>query len=341
MNYATLLVEWLHDLGYTHCYFVAGGNIMHLLNAVRHRMRCVPFVHEVAAGIAAEYHNETRGNGGRAFVLVTAGPGVTNVLTAMAGAWLESRELLVLAGQVKRSDLARGKVRQRGIQEIDGVALAASISTRAEQIDDCWSRDRFRAAVLSGRTGRRGPVFLELPLDVQGAPVNRTALEELRNGESDDWMAPFIEAASAAVPQVVDLVRSAKRPVFLLGGGVSRQAAASLELELAQASVAIMTTWNGADRVAADDANYFGRPNTWGMRYANVLLQQADLVVAFGTRLGLQQTGFNWQGFAPGANVVQFDIDRAELEKGHPVVFFPVSGRYRARRYTDARSGRP
>ena len=104
MNHADQVMNWLRELGYTHCFFVAGGNSMHLLNSARQQMECVPFVHEVSAGIAAEYFNEARSEGQRAFVLVTAGPGMTNLVTALAGAYLESRELLVLGGQVKSSD---------------------------------------------------------------------------------------------------------------------------------------------------------------------------------------------------------------------------------------------
>jgi acetolactate synthase-1/2/3 large subunit len=327
MNYATLSLEWLHEFGYTHCFFVAGGNIMHLLNAARQRMTCIPFVHEVAAGIAAEYHNEARPGHGRAFVLVTAGPGVTNVLTAMAGAWLESRELLVLAGQVKRSDLATGGVRQRGIQEIDGVALAAPISIVAERLDEPWERRRLFAAVERGRTGRKAPVFLEYPLDVQGIPIeshDRELLEGTAPQASSSDLA--VRQAKTAAPEVLRRIRSAERPVLLIGGGVSRAVADLLAQPLRSASIAVMTTWNGADRVDSRNDNYFGRPNTWGMRYANVLIQQADLIVALGTRLGLQQTGFNWQAFAPEADVVQFDIDQAELQKGHPAVALPVAG---------------
>ena len=129
MKYSDVVVDWLCELGYTHCFFVAGGNIMHLLDGVRKRMTCVPFVHEVAAGIAVESFNESRSyDGPRAFAMVTAGPGLTNIITAMAGAWLESRELLVLGGQVKSTDLATLGLRQRGIQEIDGVALAAPVA---------------------------------------------------------------------------------------------------------------------------------------------------------------------------------------------------------------------
>ena len=105
-KYAEVVMGWLNDLGYTHCFFVAGGNIMHLLlDGARKTMTCIPTVHEVAAGIAVEYFNESQGEG-RAFALVTAGPGLTNIVTAIGGAWLESRELLVIGGQAKSSDLA-------------------------------------------------------------------------------------------------------------------------------------------------------------------------------------------------------------------------------------------
>ena len=327
MNYATLTLEWLHELGYTHCFFVAGGNIMHLLNAARQRMTCIPFVHEVAAGIAAEYHNEARPVHGRAFVLVTAGPGVTNVLTAMAGAWLESRELLVLAGQVKRTDLATDGLRQRGIQEIDGVAMAAPVAIVSVRLDEAWERRRLATAVERGRTGRKAPVFLEYPLDVQGMPIDDHERTRLERERSDVPSARAeIKRAEDAVDEVLRRIRTAERPVLLVGGGVSRDVTDRVAQSLGSANIAVMTTWNGADRVDSTSDNYFGRPNTWGMRYANVVIQQADLVVALGTRLGLQQTGFNWQAFAPEADVVQFDIDEAELRKGHPRVALPVAG---------------
>ena len=99
MTHADQMVRWLGELGYTHCFFVSGGNSMHLLNAARQKMVCIPVVHEVSAGIAAEYFNESNLSAGKAFVLVTAGPGLTNLVTALAGAYLESRELLVLGGQ--------------------------------------------------------------------------------------------------------------------------------------------------------------------------------------------------------------------------------------------------
>jgi acetolactate synthase-1/2/3 large subunit len=324
MKYSEVMVDWLVDLGYTHCFFVAGGNSMHLLDAVRKRMTCVPVVHEVAAGIAAEYFNAAEPEG-RAFVLVTAGPGLTNIVTAFAGAFHESRELLVIGGQVKASDLASGGVRQRGIQEVDGIAVVRSLCVATERVERPISRDRFRAVVEAGRTGRPGPVFIEVCLDAQGAPVDPDALAQ---PDADPLPAiavatPEVDGETAAA-RIAELMEGAERPVWLVGGGVSRQTANAVLPRLRELGVPVMTTWNGLDRFGYDEPFYFGRPNTWGQRAANILLAQADVVVALGTRLGLQQTGFNWQEFAPSGKVAQVEIDRAELDKGHPHVDLPL-----------------
>lgn len=321
MTYADELVGWLAELGYTHCFLVAGGNIMHLLNAARKQMTCMAFVHEVAAGIAAEYFNESGGSG-RAFVMVTAGPGLTNLVTSLAGAFLESRELLVLGGQVKSADLATDGLRQRGIQEVDGVAIARPVCVAAERLVAPMDRADFRRVVLSGRTGRKGPVFMEICLDVQGRPVTEddvTSVDETAG--QPVGQGPVTEAVRCITRQL----ERAERPVFLVGGGVNRGTAREVLDDLRRLGIPVMTTWNGADRIPASEPFYFGRPNTWGMRYSNVLIQQADLIVAFGTRLGLQQTGFNWQEFGPQAIVVQIDIDDRELRKGHPKVDTPIA----------------
>ena len=310
------MIQWLQEMGYTHCFFVAGGNIMHLLDGARTRFRCIPVVHEVAAGIAVEYFNEAGGNG-RAFAMVTAGPGVSNIITAMGGAWLESRELLVIAGQVKSEDLATNGVRQRGIQEIDGVGLAAPVAKHSVQMKTPMSKKEFVSLVNAGCTGRPGPVFIELCLDAQGAPpikeqvvVTNTQINEIVLGSDMDL--------------VVTRLKSAKRPILLIGGGVNRKTAQTLQEELTGSGIPVMTTWNAADRIDAAHTSYLGRPNTWGQRAANLLVAQADLIIAVGTRLGMQQTGFNWQQFGRNAYVVHVDIDRAELEKGHPKIDLPI-----------------
>ncbi len=163
-------------------------------------------------------------------------------------------------------------------------------------------------------SGRPGPVFLELPLDVQAVQV------------PDTWAEPMALPPRAAAPDpepqvVAELaarIGAASRPVLLLGGGLSHRQARALEPQLAALNLPIMTTWNGADRYPVDHANYAGRPNTWGQRSSNLILQQADLVLAVGSRLYLQQTGFNWRQFVPLGQVIQVDIDPAELAKPNP-----------------------
>lgn len=312
-KYAEVFVSWLSELGYTHCFFVAGGNIMHLIDGVRKQMVCVPTVHEVAAGLATEAFNAAEGEG-RAFALVTAGPGMTNAVTALSSAWLESRELLMIGGQVKTEDLATGGVRQRGIQEADGRAIAAPTCKASVRLEEPATRAEVAELVELGRTGRKGPVFIEVCLDVSGSPVDRASLE------GDPLPVPAAPPAPdpTEVASVRTLLEAAERPLLLIGGGISRNSARELLPALRDAGIPFMTTWNGIDRVDSREELYLGRPNTWGQRSANVILQSADCVIACGTRLGLQQTGFNWRQFVPGGKVVQVDIDRAELDKGHP-----------------------
>lgn len=320
-KYSDLLADWLVSLGYTHCFFVAGGNIMHLLESCSQKLTCVPVVHEVAAGIAAEYFNEVH-LGSKAFALVTAGPGLTNIVTALGGAFLESRELLVIGGQVKVSNLARSEVRQRGIQEIDGVAIAKPVTERSELIETVLDEATFSELTHSGRHGRKGPIFLEIPLDVQGAQVDEAAL----NSPPPPFVAEFQPVSAEVITNLIERVRAAQRPVILLGAGIDRATSSELQSQLAAAGIPVMVTWNAMDRLGADHLMYFGRPNTWGMRYSNILLQQTDLLIALGTRLSLQQSGFNWQEFAPVGDTVQVDCDPAELAKGHPRVAIPICG---------------
>jgi acetolactate synthase-1/2/3 large subunit len=318
-KYSDVLADWLAELGYTTCFFLAGGNIMHLLESCSRKMRCIPVVHEVAGGIAAEYFTELA-PGEKALVMVTAGPGLTNIVTALGGAWLESRELLVLGGQVKVPDLNRGEVRQRGIQEIDGVKIADPLCVLSTQMTEPVDFAMFSEIVRAGSAGRKGPVFIEIPLDVQGRQVDAAALKKK----------PVPVARTIAMPSQTHLeklagkIKAAKRPFLLIGGGIARETAARMLPYLEKMGIPVATTWNGADRVPADHPFYFGRPNTWGMRYSNLVMQQADLLVALGTRLGMQQTGFNWQEFIPVGEVVQIDCDEKELKKGHPKVAWPI-----------------
>ena len=283
---------------------------MHLTESLSHYLTGVPVVHEVAAGVAAEYFNEISDTK-KALALVTAGPGLTNIVTAMAGAFLESRELLVLGGQVKTSDLAAANLRSRGIQEINGVKLVSSICKCSYRLNEPISAQIFYQKVSESWIPRKGPVFLEIPLDIQAAEVCE---EEIFINKLE---LPIIDASD--LDRAVADFNISKRPILLLGGGVDYPTAQMLQKVLAAKKIPTMTTYNGADRVDGGADFYLGRPNTWGQRSSNIIIQNADLIIAVGTRLGMQQTGFNWREFGRNARIIHIDIDPAELNKGHPV----------------------
>ncbi|WP_435189575.1 thiamine pyrophosphate-binding protein [Pseudothioglobus sp. nBUS_23] len=313
MKYSDQLAEWLLEMGYTHCFFVSGGNSMHLVESFSRKLDCRAVIHEVAAGIAAEYFNESSEEG-KALALVTAGPGITNIISAIAGAYLESRELLVIGGQVKTFDLSLGKLRQNGIQEIDGVSIASSICSSSTTMTQAWNKEKFGKFICSSENGRKSPVFLEIPLDIQAKNVDFT------NKIYEPKVHNFKSITQSQLFRLVSRIKSSQRPIIMIGGGLSRETATEIQNLFTDSSVPFVTTWNGMDRIGSNNPNYVGRPNTWGQRSANVLLQQADLLVAFGTRLGMQQTGFNWQEFIPNGKIIQIDIDKNELEKGHPKI---------------------
>lgn len=313
MKYSDQLADWLVEFGYTHCFCVGGGNIMHLTESINRKIKCIPVIHEVAAGIATEYFNEISEKQ-KAFALVTAGPGLTNVVTSMAGAFLESRELLVLGGQVKTTDLLQGEIRQNGIQEIAGVELVKSICKESVRMEDVWDKESFYTKIKESFISRKGPVFIEIPLDIQARIVDFEDEDMSHDNEVEK------KISNQELHEIVSKIKLASRPVIMLGGGVSRESAKNILSQVSNNTVPIVTTWNAADRIPSNHPNYCGRPNTWGQRSSNIILQQADLLIAVGTRLGMQQTGFNWREFMPVGKIVQVDIDEAELSKGHPVV---------------------
>lgn len=314
MKYADLLGKWLVELGYTHCFFVAGGGIMHLLDGVRSRFECIPVVHEVAAGICAEHFNQSTPDK-RAFALVTTGPGLTNIVTAIGGAFVEHRELLVIAGQVKSTDLLQPPQRQRGVQEIDGTAICKPITVHSECLRAPISRERFVSMVESARGPHPGPVLVEVCLDVQGAKVDPVALE------AGPATPPVLELAPEAgtLNTITELLNQAKRPLLLLGGLVSRQLAREVLPALEAAGLPVATTTSAIDRIPTASKIFAGRPGTWGgQRAANLVLAQADVVIALGAQLDLQQTGFNYQQYAPTAKLVHVFPSQVELDREGP-----------------------
>jgi len=293
---------------------------MHFLESSRNYFQMVPFVHEVAATIAAEYFNEYQYRNGsehRAFVLVTAGPGLTNTITAIAGAYLESRELLVIGGQVKTVDLKSSKLRQRGIQEIDGVSLTKSITKRSVRAKSNLLKNDLPGLISLTRENRKGPVFLELPLDLQAKEYPVKKIQKIK-------IAPVKYPSKIQLENFVHEFNKAKRPLILLGSGLNAKSIKNFTSKLNAFNAPIQCTWNGINNLDDDHRLNFGRPNTWGQRYSNIIIQQADLVLALGTRLSMQQTGFNWKLFNKFGKIFHVDIDQEELNKGHPVTDYKI-----------------
>jgi len=315
MKYSDYFMDILKEQGYTHCFFVPGGNVMHLLESARTRFQCISNVHEVSSVIGAEYFNEASRDNSQAFALVTAGPGITNTITGIASSWLESRHVLIVGGQAKVSDLSDGSVRQIGHQEIGGVSLTSSITKVSRQIKLPIPKNQIIAIIDEGRIGRPGPVFIEMCLDVSAliVPViNETQINKLSN------LTTSAKEIENFMQEINELLTKSERPLILLGGGLNRELVHSLSSEIFRKKIPIAATFNGADRAPYDYAYFCGRPNWYGMRWANLLIQQCDLLITLGTRLGIQQTGFNWEEFAANAKVVQVDIDENELRKGFP-----------------------
>ena len=309
MKFADLIAKTLKELGFTHFFFVGGGNIMHLTGSLAEHLIPVPVIHEVAAVIGSEYFNKVS-NENRALAMVTAGPGITNAITGIAGAYLEGRPTLILGGQVKTSDLKDGGIRQRGIQEIDGVSICRPITKHAVRLDAPIESNELRELLELPFDGKQGPVFIELPLDVQASQAP-SVVRQIPKARSE-----IAVVEDSKVKKIAKMLNLSKRPVFLLGGGTHRDTAKDLISMCEKLGIPVATTWNGSDLIGSDNPTYVGRPNTWGQRSSNIIIQQSDLVIAVGTRIGLQQSGFNWQQFIPNGDVVMVDIDEAELKKG-------------------------
>lgn len=310
------------DAGVKHVFFLPGGGAMHLVDSLGRSDRIEPVVmlHEQAATIAAEAYARVTGNVGVA--LVTTGPGGTNALTGVAGAWIESTPMVVVSGQVKRADLMGDKrVRQLGVQEVDIVSMASPITKSARLVTDPLNaRAVVEAALHTALHGRPGPVWLDVPLDVQAADIDPAT------------QAPFMPApepavdVSAVAEMILDELRRAERPLILAGNGVRLAGAIEgLRQVVELTGVPLVTSRkNGIDVLPADHPLYFGRPGSIAHRYANFAVQTADLIVVLGCRLDLMQVAYDWGAFGRNARKIMVDIDEHEIAKVSPPIDVPV-----------------
>jgi acetolactate synthase I/II/III large subunit len=323
MRLADYVMQRVAEAGVGHVFMVPGGGAMHLNDALglRKDVQFVSTLHEQAAAIAAEAYARVTNNLGVA--LVTTGPGGTNAITGVAGAWLESTPCLILSGQVKRADLKGSLgVRQLGPQEVDIVSIVTPITKYAVTVMDPLSIGyEMDKALHLARTGRPGPVWLDIPLDVQGAQIDPAVPERYDAGSAK----PLSADVADQIERTIDLLNAAERPVLLVGNGVRLAGAGDAMLRLVDAlDIPVLATWMGADLLWETHPRYFGKPGTVASRGANYTLQNADLLLSIGARLDVPVTGFDRTQFARAAQVVVVDIDPTEINKLGAVVDLPI-----------------
>ena len=304
----------LHELGCRHVFMVTGGAAMHLNDSFARASSPYQVVfchHEQACAIAAEGLYRAAGKIG--VVNVTAGPGGLNTLTGVMGQWTDSIPASYVSGQVKHSttlDCCREiPLRQLGDQEVDIISVVSPLTKYAVSVEDPGAvRYELEKAFHLATVGRMGPVWLDIPMDVQGAMVDETTLRA--------FLPPVEVPNPCDVSAVVELLRASRRPVVVAGHGIrlARQIE-TLQSVLRMLRIPALATFGGFDLVANDHPCYAGRIGTLGTRGGNFSLQNADLVLLLGTRNNVRQVSYNWENFAHRATTIAVDVDSAELQK--------------------------
>jgi acetolactate synthase-1/2/3 large subunit len=327
--------------GATHVFLVTGGGAMHLNDAFGRNKLLQPvcFHHEQGAAIAAEAFFRTSNR--LAVLNVTTGPGGINALNGVYGAYVDSLGMLVVSGQVKRETYLRNypiPLRQLGDQEVDIVSMARPIVKYATVLQDpAKSKEVMDKAVFLATHGRPGPVWIDVPIDIQGSLIDPSVLIGWDSHEIDKLIGdPDItentkleltnlgkQDISSAIAEIITRLKSAKRPALMVGNGVRISGVHKSFLALIKKlGIPVVTGWNAHDLLSNDSTYYAGRPGTVGDRPGNFTVQNADFLLVLGCRLNIRQISYNWKSFASKAWKAMVDIDAAEL--GKPTLDFDL-----------------
>ncbi len=309
------IAKRLKEYGVEYVFMVTGGGAMHLNDSLGRDLKYINNHHEQACAIAAEGYART---GNRlAVVNVTTGPGGLNALNGVLGQWTDSVPVLYLSGQVKFETTIHAcpeikGLRQLGDQEVDIVRIVSPITKFAQMITDANDiRYYLEKAVYEATSGRPGPVWLDVPMNIQGALVDETNLRGFDipvQGEKTEL--------NKIIAIVAEKIKNAKRPVILAGHGIRISGGVSEFLGLLDVcNIPVVTTFNGMDVIGEDNKNYIGRFGTLGNRAGNFCVQNADVLITIGTRNNIRQVSYNWEFFAREAYKIIVDIDPAELQK--------------------------
>lgn len=323
---AHYIADFLVDRGITDLFTVTGGGAMHLNDAFGHKqgLNCMYNHHEQACAFAAEAY--TRYSGRLAAVCVTSGPGGTNALTGLIGGWLDSIPMLILSGQVKRETTIWSTdvpLRQLGDQEFNIVDMAKCAAKYAHMITEPTQvAYHLEKALYVATHGRGGPAWLDIPLDVQGAVVDTDELSHFDPATDDEDVGGIDEATAS---EILEKLRTAKRPVILAGTGIRLAGVQPAFIQLIEKlGIPVVTAWNAHDVLPTSHPLFVGKPGTVGTRGGNFVVQNADLLLTLGCRMNLRMISYNKFDFAKNAYKIVVDIDKNELKKPTVRVDLPV-----------------
>ncbi|PIE62662.1 MAG: thiamine pyrophosphate-binding protein [Desulfobacter postgatei] len=308
MKVSDYLFSFLAERGIRTVFYLPGGGCMHLVDSLgRHgnNINSVSLLHEQAVSIAAESYANTSGNPGCA--LVTTGPGATNSVTGVLAAYLDSSPVFFVSGQVKTSDLkSRFGVRAHGSQEADIVSIVKPVTKYAAMVTDkAQIRYELERAWHEMTNGRKGPVWVDIPLDVQGAQI-----------EPDNLcgFTPQPDKYPIQVSEIIESLKTAKRPVIIAGNGLNASRNLFYEL-LGYLQLPVIPTWKAIDYIPNDHPLYAGRAGGMGDRHGNFTMQNADLLLCLGARLDFSITGYDRSEWAVKAKKFIIEIDSTEILK--------------------------
>lgn len=329
---ADYVADFLVSHGVTDCFSVVGGGAMHLNDALGHHpgLKVTYNHHEQACAIAAESYARLENK--IAAVCVTTGPGGTNALTGVACGWLDSIPMFIISGQVRYDTTARYAMRFTdglplravGDQEYDIVRSVRPMTKYAEMLEDPKNiRYMLEKAWYLATVGRPGPVWIDIPVNFQGGYIETEELCGYDPSAEGEILPPKVTSETAA--KVLDEIKKAERPVFYAGYGIRLSGGYDKFREVARGlNIPVVTYWNAVDLIEDESPLYCGRAGNMGDRAGNFAIQNADLILAVGTRISIRQVGYNWKTWARSARVIMVDIDRAEMKKPTLHVDVPI-----------------
>ena len=322
------VINFVASQGVKHIFLISGGGNIHLIDSVG-RNRKINYIcnhHEQASATAAEAYTKVTGNLGVS--LVTTGPGGTNAITGVAGAWLDSIPTLTISGQVRTDISAEGtKLRQLGDQELNIIDIVKPITKYAVIVKNPMEvLYHLEKAIYLAKVQRPGPVWLDIPLDVQGSFVEPSKLQGFNLKEVGTVSKSDKKNLKKLVAATIDKLRKSQRPVLYAGNGIRLAGAADRFLKLVDLlKIPVLTSYAGYDLIYSSHPLYFGRAHAFGQRAANFIIQNSDFLLSIGARLDLRTIGFTFKAFARAAYKVIVDIDKNELTKKTLDIDLPVN----------------